>query len=91
MEKGWNTSWVDTPWTSKLSSWPEDIPVHRVADEVGGIAAGDCAPPRCSMLWRVLAWLWMIWCGAGIIFSEKLKHGTCPWEGKGERRTLFYK
>ena len=28
---------------------------------------------------------------AGIIFSEKLKHGTCPWEGKGERRTLFYK
>ena len=57
MEKGWNTSWVDTPWTSKLSSWPEDIPVHRVVDEVGGIAAGDCTPPQHRMLWRALSWL----------------------------------
>ena len=26
-----------------------------------------------------------------IIFTEKLVHGTLPWRGKGERRTLFYK
>ena len=25
------------------------------------------------------------------MFSEKLKHGTIPWAGRGERRTLFYK
>jgi hypothetical protein len=26
-----------------------------------------------------------------ILFTEKLKHGTIPWAGSGERRTLFYK
>jgi hypothetical protein len=26
-----------------------------------------------------------------IIFTEKMKHGTIPWSGAGERRTLFYK
>ena len=25
------------------------------------------------------------------MFSEKLKHGTIPWSGSDERRTLFYK
>ena len=29
--------------------------------------------------------------GDCIIFSERTKHGTLPWLGKGERRTLFYK
>ena len=29
--------------------------------------------------------------GDCILFSEKLKHGTIPWSGHGERRTLFYK
>lgn len=29
--------------------------------------------------------------GDCILFTEKLKHGTIPWSGKGERRTLFYK
>ena len=29
--------------------------------------------------------------GDCILFSEKLKHGTIPWAGSGERRTLFYK
>lgn len=29
--------------------------------------------------------------GDCILFSEKLKHGTIPWAGLGERRTLFYK
>ena len=63
MGEGWKTNWVDTKWTTKLGSWPPDIPVHRVEAK-----AGEC-----------------------IIFSEKLKHGTIPWSGAGERRTLFYK
>ena len=29
--------------------------------------------------------------GDCILFTEKLKHGTIPWAGSGERRTLFYK
>ena len=29
--------------------------------------------------------------GDCILFSEKLKHGTIPWSGSDERRTLFYK
>ena len=29
--------------------------------------------------------------GDCILFSEKLKHGTIPWAGSQERRTLFYK
>jgi len=29
--------------------------------------------------------------GDCILFTEKLKHGTIPWAGNGERRTLFYK
>jgi hypothetical protein len=29
--------------------------------------------------------------GDCILFSEKLKHGTIPWAGSDERRTLFYK
>ena len=29
--------------------------------------------------------------GTAIIFTEALTHGTLPWYGKGERRTLFYK
>lgn len=29
--------------------------------------------------------------GAAIIFTEALTHGTLPWLGKQERRTLFYK
>lgn len=29
--------------------------------------------------------------GTAIIFSEALTHGTLPWTGKGERRTLFFK
>lgn len=29
--------------------------------------------------------------GTAIIFTEALTHGTLPWQGKGERRTLFYK
>ena len=68
LEPGWRTSWADSPWTSKLASWPADVPVHRVADEAGGLKAGDC-----------------------ILFSERMKHGTLPWTGAGERRTLFYK
>jgi hypothetical protein len=59
----WKRNWVDTEWTSQLSSWNEDVPVHRVEAK-----AGDC-----------------------ILFTEKLKHGTIPWAGSGERRTLFYK
>jgi hypothetical protein len=29
--------------------------------------------------------------GSAIIFTEALTHGTLPWHGAGERRTLFYK
>ncbi|MEM9926346.1 MAG: phytanoyl-CoA dioxygenase family protein [Cyanobacteria bacterium P01_D01_bin.50] len=29
--------------------------------------------------------------GNAIIFTEALTHGTLPWRGKNERRTLFYK
>jgi hypothetical protein len=29
--------------------------------------------------------------GDCILFTEKLKHGTIPWSGKNERRTIFYK
>ena len=29
--------------------------------------------------------------GTAIIFTEALTHGTLPWRGKHERRTLFYK
>jgi ectoine hydroxylase-related dioxygenase (phytanoyl-CoA dioxygenase family) len=29
--------------------------------------------------------------GDCILFTEKLKHGTIPWSGSDERRTLFYK
>lgn len=29
--------------------------------------------------------------GTAIIFTEALTHGTLPWNGAGERRTLFYK
>jgi Phytanoyl-CoA dioxygenase (PhyH) len=29
--------------------------------------------------------------GSAIIFTEALTHGTFPWQGKHERRTLFYK
>ncbi|MGG6296697.1 phytanoyl-CoA dioxygenase family protein [Leptolyngbya sp. AN02str] len=29
--------------------------------------------------------------GTAIIFTEALTHGTLPWRGTGDRRTLFYK
>lgn len=29
--------------------------------------------------------------GTAILFTEALTHGTLPWQGAGERRTLFYK
>ncbi|MEM6445315.1 MAG: phytanoyl-CoA dioxygenase family protein [Cyanobacteria bacterium P01_D01_bin.123] len=29
--------------------------------------------------------------GTAIIFTEALTHGTMPWRGQGERRTLFFK
>ena len=29
--------------------------------------------------------------GDAIIFTEACAHGTVPWEGKGERRTIFFK
>jgi hypothetical protein len=29
--------------------------------------------------------------GTAILFTEALTHGTLPWRGSGERRTLFYK
>lgn len=29
--------------------------------------------------------------GSAIIFTEALAHGTAPWRGVGERRTVFYK
>lgn len=29
--------------------------------------------------------------GTAIIFTEALTHGTLPWKGESERRTLFYK
>jgi hypothetical protein len=29
--------------------------------------------------------------GSALIFTEALTHGTLPWQGTGERRTLFYK
>ena len=29
--------------------------------------------------------------GAAILFTEALTHGTLPWRGSDERRTLFYK
>lgn len=29
--------------------------------------------------------------GTAIVFTEALSHGTLPWTGAGERRTLFYK
>lgn len=29
--------------------------------------------------------------GTAILFTEALTHGTLPWRGEGERRTIFYK
>ncbi|MCV5655843.1 phytanoyl-CoA dioxygenase family protein, partial [Escherichia coli] len=29
--------------------------------------------------------------GSAILFTEALAHGTAPWRGAGERRTVFYK
>jgi hypothetical protein len=29
--------------------------------------------------------------GTAIVFTEAMSHGTLPWTGSGERRTLFYK
>jgi len=29
--------------------------------------------------------------GTAVIFTEALTHGTLPWKGAGERRTLFFK
>ncbi len=29
--------------------------------------------------------------GSAIVSTEALTHGTFPWKGKQERRTLFYK
>ena len=29
--------------------------------------------------------------GSAIMFTEALTHGTLPWTGRGERRTLFMK
>jgi hypothetical protein len=29
--------------------------------------------------------------GTAIIFTEALTHGAMPWNGAGERRTLFFK
>lgn len=29
--------------------------------------------------------------GTAVIFTEALTHGTLPWRGEGERRTLFFK
>ena len=29
--------------------------------------------------------------GTAVIFTEALTHGTLPWTGSNERRTLFYK
>ncbi len=29
--------------------------------------------------------------GTAIIFTEAMTHGTLPWRGAGERRTLFFK
>jgi ectoine hydroxylase-related dioxygenase (phytanoyl-CoA dioxygenase family) len=29
--------------------------------------------------------------GTAIIFTEALTHGTLPWKGQHQRRTLFYK
>jgi Phytanoyl-CoA dioxygenase (PhyH) len=29
--------------------------------------------------------------GTAVVFTEALTHGTLPWRGAGERRTLFYK
>ena len=29
--------------------------------------------------------------GDAIIFTEACAHGTIPWRGEGERRTIFYK
>ena len=29
--------------------------------------------------------------GSAVIFTEALTHGTLPWHGAGERRTVFYK
>jgi Phytanoyl-CoA dioxygenase (PhyH) len=29
--------------------------------------------------------------GTAILFSEALTHGTLPWRGQGERRTIFFK
>lgn len=29
--------------------------------------------------------------GSAILFTEAMTHGTLPWRGGGERRTLFFK
>jgi hypothetical protein len=29
--------------------------------------------------------------GTAIVFTEAMSHGTLPWRGAGERRTLFFK
>ena len=55
--KGYQSNFVDTPHTRKLPSWPEDIPVHRVADEVGGLSAGDCVLFSEKLKHATLPWL----------------------------------
>lgn len=41
-------------------------------------------PPACVQAVTLKA-------GSAIIFTEALTHGTLPWQGTFERRTLFYK
>jgi len=41
-------------------------------------------PPACVQPIAIAA-------GSAIVFTEALTHGTLPWRGTGERRTLFYK
>jgi len=57
LDQGWGANFVDTPHTHKLPSWPDDIPVHRVADEAGGLAAGDCIIFSEKLKHATLPWL----------------------------------
>ena len=86
----WKREWVDTEWTRKHPDWDDAAaPIHRVEGQAGDcilftgarksmeLADSRVGTPRSEL--DLHAWS-----------TEKMVHGTIPWSGKGERRTVFH-
>ena len=86
----WKREWVDTEWTRKHPDWDDAAaPIHRVEGQSGDcilftgarksmeLADSRVGTPRSEL--DLHAWS-----------TEKMVHGTIPWSGKGERRTVFH-